>query len=109
MNTERFCRVWSARGALVPGRRAALAVLLVLGAARAARVRPAGSAAARVAGLLLRVAALGGRAALGVHLVLRDVLTIIVHASAGTPGRTGAHVAQAGAPLSGLRRNAISR
>src|SRR4051794_15675652 len=99
----------SARGARVARRRAALTVLLVVRAARAARVGPAGGAAARVAGLLLRVAALGGRAALGVHLVLRDVLAVIVHASAGTPGRTGAHVAQAGAPLSGLRRNAISR
>src|SRR4051794_29278728 len=95
----------SARGARVARRRAALTVLLVVRAARAARVRPAGGAAARVAGLLLRVATLGGRAALGVHLVLRDVLAVIVHASAGTPGPTGAHVARQAA----LRRLAQER
>src|SRR3954464_3112757 len=89
MKTERICRVWSPRGALVARRRAALAVLLVVGAARAARVRPAGGAAARLAGLLLRSAAFGGGAALGVHLVLRDVLTLIVHPQPVPPAGPG--------------------
>src|SRR4051812_40136317 len=84
MKPERFRQV-SAGRARVARRAAALPVLLVVRPAGAAGVGAAGGPAPGAARLLLGVAALGGRARLGVHLVLRGVLALVVHAQPVPP------------------------